>query len=210
MNKDNLVILAQDPSFAKLSFSLYDGKDTIHIDSCSFELGECVGFEKIFNANRDIMRQYIEKLTKSYGVNTKLFINKIFSEIPPPTGIYSAGLFSLDTFVLDKLFAMNKQCDEIFTLPPSFLMTIHNTRDYKKSESVVLAHYMMDDILKSKFKFVKPRNKLNADQAESLIFLIKALYKYDIKGTREEIARAISGFMSETEKLLISRTVTQN
>ena len=86
MNKDEMVILAQDPSFAKLSFSLYDGQGNIYLDSCKFELGECIGFEKIFNANISIFEQYKNKLEKDYGVNSKFTIDKIFSEIPPQTG----------------------------------------------------------------------------------------------------------------------------
>lgn len=200
------VILAQDPSFAKLSFSLYDGEDTIYLDSCSFSLGECIGFEKVFNASQGIMKQYEELLVTKYGVNQSLFIDKVFSEIPPPTGAFSAGLYALDMFVLYRLFEINQKCSEVFTLPPSFLMTIHNQRSYKKGESTVLARYLMNDILGSKFNY-EFKGKLNADQAESFIFLMRAFCKYDIKGTRHDIIRAISGFMSESEKLLTSREV---
>lgn len=203
---DKLVILAQDPSFAKLAFSLYDGNGTIYLDNCTFELGDCVGFEKIFQANREILKQYLNKLTISYGVNTSIFINKIFSEIPPPNGTYAAGLFSLDTYILDKLFAFNKQCDEIWTISPSFLMTVHNSRKYKKSDSVILAKYFINDVLKDKFIF-KFKGTVNADRAESLFFLLKAFAKYDIMGTRDLIIKTISGFFSDTEKLLISREV---
>jgi hypothetical protein len=198
------VILAQDPSFRKLSFSLYDGKDTIYLDSCHFELGDCIGFEKIFNANRNIMEQYVDKLVNDYKVNTDLFVDKIFSEIPPPNGMFSAGLFSLDTYVLDKLFDLNEKCDEIWTLPPSFLMTVHNSRSYKKGDSTTLAKYMMKDVLGDDFDF-QFKGKLNADQAESMFFLLRAFVKYDIKGCKDKIINSISGFYSESEKLLISR-----
>jgi hypothetical protein len=202
--KNNFVILAQDPSFSKLAFSLYDGKDTIYLDNCNFKLGECVGFEKVFQANMSIWELYKDKLVKDYKVNKTLFIDKIFSEIPPPVGMYSAGLFSLDTFILDRLFNFNPKCTEIFTLPPSFLMTIHNVRKYKKGESTVLAKYLINDVLKDNFTF-KFNGALNADRAESLFFLLRAFVKYDIKGSKEIIPRAISGFLSESEQLLISR-----
>jgi hypothetical protein len=199
-----MVILAQDPSFAKLAFSLYDGNGNIYLDNCEFKLGECIGFEKVFQANREILKQYLEKLTLNYGVNSYLYINKIFSEIPPPNGMFSAGLYSLDTFILDKLFAFNKRCDEIWTLPPSFLMTVHNTRSYKKSDSTVLAKYFMNDILKDRFSF-KFKGALNADRAESFLFLLRAFVKYDIMGCKDIIIRAVSGLFSESEHLLISR-----
>jgi hypothetical protein len=204
--KKDLVILAQDPSFAKLAFSLYDGKGTVYIDNCEFKLGECIGFEKVFNANIDIMKQYKDKLTQNYNVNKTLFIDKIFSEIPPPTGMFSAGLYSLDTYILDKLFEMNLQCSEIWTLPPSFLMTIHNMRKYKKSESTTLAKYLMNEVLKDRFEY-KFKGALNADRAESFLFLLRAFVKYDINGSKDLIVRAISGFFSENEKILISRKV---
>jgi len=203
---DELVILAQDPSFAKLAFSLYDGKDTIYLDNCVFSLGDCVGFERVFQANKEILKQYLDKLCNLYGVNKTLFIDKIFSEIPPPNGTYSAGLFSLDTYILDKLFTFNRACSEVWTLPPSFLMTIHNTRKYNKSDSTTLAKYFISDVLKDKFTF-KFKGAINADRAESFFFLLRAFVKYDIKGCREIIPRAISGFLSESEKLLVSRDV---
>jgi hypothetical protein len=201
-----MIILAQDPSFTKLAFSLYDGKETIYLDNCDFSLGECVGFEKIFNANREIMKQYLTKLVRDYKVNETLFIDKIFSEIPPPNGMYSAGLFSLDTYVLDKLFTFNKQCDEIWTIPPSFLMTVHNIRKYNKKDSTTLAKYYMGDVLKNDLKFVI-RGTMNADKAESLFFLLRAFCKYDTLGLKGKIVNTISGFFSETEKLLISRKI---
>lgn len=199
-----MVILAQDPSFAKLSFSLFDGKDTIYLDGCKFKFGECIGFEDVFNANRVILAQYLTLLKDKYKVNDTLFINKIFSEIPPPTGMFSAGLFSLDTYILDKLFTLNKSCDEVWTLPPSFLMTVHNTKKYKKSESTVLAKYFINNILKDKFNFVVG-GSMNADKAESLFFLLRAFVKYNINDSKDTIIQAISGFFSESEKLLISR-----
>lgn len=200
---DNLVILTQDPSFRKLAFSLYDGKGKVVIDNCKFELGACVGFEKIFSANREILIQYLTKLN-GYGVNKDLYIDKIFSEVPPPSGSYSAGLFSLDTYILDKLWGFNKKCTEIWTIPPSYLMTLHNTRKYKKSDSTKLAKYMMEDVLNETFEF-EINGRFNADKAESLLFMLRAFVKYDIRGSREMIINEISGFFSEPEKLLINR-----
>lgn len=199
------VILAQDPSFRRLSFSLYDGESSIYLDGCKFSFeGKGVGFEQVFRANRVIAKEYFEKLVKEYGVNDKMFIEKIFSEIPPPTGIYSAGLYSLDTFILDRLYMFNKRCDEIYTLPPSFLMTVHNTRKYSKSDSTVIAKYLMEEVLKDRVVF-KFKGRLNADMAESLIFLLRAFVRFDVMGLGKEIVGAVPGFYSESEKLLVKR-----
>lgn len=200
-----VVILAQDPSFRKLSFSLYDGKDTVYLDSCTFKFeDQSVGFEQVFRANRVIALEYLTKLRDDYGVNSDIYIKKIFSEIPPPTGLYAAGLYSLDTYIIDKLFSFNKACDEVYTLPPSFLMTIHSSRNFKKSESTAIARYFMEDILVNDFNF-KYKGRLNSDMAESLLFLMRAFCRFDVKNKREDIVGAIPGFFSESEKLLIKR-----
>jgi hypothetical protein len=120
--------------------------------------------------------------------------------------MFSAGLFSLDTYILDQLFNFNLKCREVWTLPPSFLMVVHNTRDYKKSYSTVLASYFMNDVLKGKLDF-KFSGKMNADRAESLFFLLRAFVKFDVLGLKDTIINAISGFYSESEKLLVSREV---
>lgn len=198
------MILAQDPSFRKLSFSLYNGEDDIYLDSVSFALGDCVGFEKVFNANIKIFKEYTNKLVNFYKVNKDIFVDIIFSEIPPPAGTYSAGLYSLDTYLLTGLLSLNKKCREVYTLPASFLMTIHNSRQFKKSDSTAFARYFMNDILKDRFKF-HINGRFNADQAESLLFLLRAFCKYNIKDTRELIINAVPGFYSESEKLLFSR-----
>ena len=202
---DTDVLLAQDPSFSRLSFSLYDGNEVIYLDGCKFSFeGKGVGFEQVYQASRVIAREYFSKLCCDYGVNEKIFIKKIFSEIPPPTGIYSAGLYALDTFILDRLFTLNKGCDEIYTIPPSFLMTVHNTRKYKKSDSTAIAMYLMEEVLKGKLEF-RYKGRMNADMAESFIFLMRAFVKYDVRGLGEEISGAIPGLYSKTEKLLIRR-----
>ena len=201
--KNNPVILAQDPSFAKLSFSLYDGKKTIYLDSCSFSLGESVGFERVFEGSLQIFNDYKDKLY-GLGINRNIFIDYIISEIPPPNSMYSAGLFALDMHLLYRLYEMNGLCKTIYTLPPSFLVTLHNRQKYKKSDSTRMAKYFMDEIFGDQFEY-QFTGRLNADQAESFLFLIKAFYILDINGLREEITSAITGFYSPVEKVLVER-----
>ena len=206
MEKKNYVILAQDPSFAKLAFSLYDGDETIYMNNCTFELGDCVGFEKVFIASRTIFNQYSALLQNSYGVNDRLFIDKVFTEVPPPNGTYSAGLFALDTFLVWGLYMSFKSINEIWSLPPSYLMVIHNCRKYKKGDSTTLAKYLMNEVLKDKFQF-KFTGAMNADRAESFIFLLRAFVKYNINDSAKPIVEAISGFLSDSEKLIVTRKV---
>ncbi len=197
------VILAQDPSFRKMAFSLYDGKRTIYLDTCSFSLGESVGFERVFEGSLQIFKDYKDVLY-SLGVNDNLFIDYIISEIPPPNSMYSAGLFALDTHLLYKLYEMNSECKKIYTLPPSFLVTLHNRQKYKKSDSTKMAKYFMEEVFGDIFEY-KYSGRLNADQAESFLFLVKGFYILNVMGFREVISSAISGFFSPVEKILIER-----
>ncbi len=198
-------ILAQDPSFTGLGFSLYDGKDTINLDCCGVKFKNTIGFDAVYLANLDLYDQYSDKLKEKYGVGSKIKLKYIFSEIPPPTGIFSAGLFSLDTFLLDRLY--NNFLDkggEMYILPPSFLMSLHNKKSYKKSESVVIAKYLLDEVLSQDFSY-NHSGRLNADMAESFLFLVRAFCRFDVKGVRNKVVDSVPGYFSEPETFLIKR-----
>ena len=200
------VILAQDPSFSSLGFSLYDGDKTIFIDKCNSKFENKIGFEDVFCAGCNIFDTYTDKLINDYGLNKKIKLDYIFSEVPPPVGIFSAGLYALNSLLFFRLFELFDSCKEIYILPPSFLMTIHNKKNYKKSESTVLAKYLIDDVLGGDFD-VKFSGRLNADMAESFLFLMRAFCKFDIKGVGSDISGALPGLYSDSEKLLIGRSV---
>ena len=197
-------IISQDPSFSGLGFSVYDGKDTIYMDRCGVKFNNVIGFDAVYNANIELYDHYSEKL-KGYGVGDRLKVDLIYSEIPPPTGIFSAGLFSLDTFIIDRLYNnFLESKGEVYILPPSFLMSIHNKKKYKKSESVVLAKYLLDNVLNDFFSY-EHSGRINSDMAESLLFLMRAFCKFNIKGVKDKIIEAIPGYFSEPEVLLIKR-----
>ncbi len=200
-----MILLAQDPSFAGLGFSLYDGKQNIFMDCCRVKFKSVIGFESVFLANMEIYNLYSDKLRSVYKLGIDLELDCLFSEIPPPTGIFSAGLFSLDTFLIDHLSNdFLKKGGEIYTIPPSFLMTLHNKKGYKKSESVVIAKYLIDDVLSDDFSY-SYSGRLNADIAESFLFLVRSFCRFNIKGVRDKVVNAIPGYFSETEKLLLRR-----
>ena len=99
-------ILSLDPSFSGLAFSLYDGKDTVFIRGCSVSLGDSVGFERAFSAAREMDSLLYWELKELGIADIKPEI--AISEIPPPSGIYSAGLFALDTLLFDRLLTRMK------------------------------------------------------------------------------------------------------
>lgn len=209
-----MVILAQDPSFNALAYSLYDGKDTIYVDNSTSKLGEGIGFDKVYNACSDLLEQYISKLNK-LGVGESILIDKYISEIPPPVGNFSAGLYALDTYIISNIFKTYTSIKEVYMVPPSYLGTVHGTAKYKKSDSTKLAKYFINEILKDDFKVVIPdsisasgrktKGAMNNDRAESFLFLLRMFCKYDIKGYRNKIMSEMSGLGYEAEKILCTR-----
>lgn len=209
-----MVILAQDPSFNALAFSLYDGVDTIYVDNSSYSLGEGVGFPKIYEACGDLLGQYLGKLDK-LGVGDKILIDKVISEIPPPVGNFSAGLYALDTYILSNLWREYSSIKEMYVVSPSYLGTVHGTSRYAKGDSTKLAKYFINEVLKDDFQIVIPDNisakgrrtkgTINNDRAESFLFLLRMFAKYDIKGCRNKIISEMEGLGYPAEKLLCSR-----
>lgn len=209
-----MVILAQDPSFKSLASSLYDGKDTIYVHRCSYPLGTSIGFDTIYTACHDLRNQYIGKLNKVVR-EQNIQIDKVFSEYPPPISQFSSGLYALDTFVLSELWSAYSSISEMYIIPPSYLSMVHGTSKYKKSDSTKLAKYFFDEVLVDKFKLCiedtisekgrRSKGVINNDKAESLIFLLRAFCKYDVKGCRDLIVSEMGGLGYSTEKLLVSR-----
>lgn len=206
--------MGMDPSFKNLAFSIYDGKDSIYIDKCEFPLGENIGFDKIYNGCLEVWKQFKERLDR-FGVGKTLMVEKVISEFPPPTSQFSAGLFALDVFVLNRLFETYDCIKEVYIVPSNYLCTIHGTSKYQKSDSTKLAKYLIDEVFEGHYRLVIPDNvsdkgrktkgKLNNDRAESLLFLLRMFCRYDIDGTADKLGSEMKGFMYPAEKLLCSR-----
>ena len=207
-------ILAQDPSFNHLAYSLYDGNDTIYVDMCSYKLGEGIGFDKVYTACSDLWAQYKNKLDNLISEH-EVCIDTVVSEVPPPVGNFSAGLYALDTHILSSLWHEYDSIKEIYIVPPSYLGTVHGTAKYKKSDSTKLAKYFIDEVLKDDFKVVLPDNisetgrrtkgTMNNDRAESFLFLLRMFCRYDIKGYKNRIMSEMQGLGYPAERLLINR-----
>lgn len=205
-----MVILTQDPSFNSLAFSLYDGKDTIYIDNSSYSLGTSVGFEKVFRGCEDLWVQYKGKLEKYREMGIQ--VDSIMSEVPPPTINYSAGLYALDTYILSKLSEFWGIKENVLVIPSSYLSVVHGTNKYKKGDSTSLAKYFMEEVLKNDFTYVIPdsvsetgrimKGRMNNDKAESFIFMLRAIVKYNIKGYAERIVSEMAGLGYESERIL--------
>lgn len=210
-----MVILAIDPSFKALSFSLYDS-DTkkVYIDTVSYPLGTSIGFEKIFDAVHVQWYQLHNKID-DYIQKNNISIDVVISEIPPPVGNFSAGLYALDYTILNSLFEKYTTIKDLFILSPSFLTKVHGRRGYKKSESTALVRYFIDEVLSDSFDVYIPdsvsdkgrvsNGRLNNDKAESFIFLLRLMVRLNINGLANKIKSEVEGLSHEGEKLLRSR-----
>ena len=210
-----MVILAIDPSFKALSFSLYDS-DTkkVYIDTVSYPLGTSIGFEKIFDAVHVQWYQLHNKID-DYIQKNNISIDVVISEIPPPIGNFSAGLYALDYTILNNLFEKYTTIKDLFILSPSFLTKVHGRRGYKKSESTALVKYFIDEVLSDSFNVYIPdsvsakgrvsKGRLNNDKAESFIFLLRLIVRLNINGLASKIKSEVEGLSHEGEKLLRSR-----
>ena len=210
-----MVILAIDPSFKALSFSLYDS-DTkkVYIDTVSYPLGTSIGFEKIFDAV-DVQWYQLHNKIDDYIQKNNISIDVVISEIPPPVGNFSAGLYALDYTILNSLFEKYTTIKDLFILSPSFLTKVHGRRGYKKSESTALVKYFIDEVLSDSFDVYIPdsvsdkgrvsKGRLNNDKAESFIFLLRLMVRLNINGLANKIKSEVEGLSHEGEKLLRSR-----
>lgn len=210
-----MVILAIDPSFKALSFSLFDSDSkSVYIDTVSYPLGTSIGFEKIFDAVHVQWYQLKEKLD-IYLNDMSINIDYVISEIPPPVGNFSAGLYALDYTILNNIFEEYKTVKDLYILSPSFLTKVHGRRGYKKGESTELAKYFIESVLKDYINVRIPnkvsekgrniKGRLNNDKAESFIFLMRMFVRFNVYTLADTIIREVDGLKHEGEKLLRSR-----
>ena len=210
-----MVILAIDPSFKALSFSLFDSNSkSVYIDTVSYPLGTSIGFEKIFDAVHVQWYQLKEKLD-TYLNDMSINIDYVISEIPPPVGNFSAGLYALDYTILNNIFEEYKTVKDLYILSPSFLTKVHGRRGYKKGESTELAKYFIESVLKDYINVRIPnkvsetgrniKGRLNNDKAESFIFLMRMFVKFNIYNLADTLIKEVDGLKHAGEKLLRSR-----
>lgn len=210
-----MVILAIDPSFKALSFSLFDSNSkSVYIDTVSYPLGTSIGFEKIFDAVHVQWYQLKEKID-TYLKDKSISIDYVVSEIPPPVGNFSAGLYALDYTILNNIFEEYKTVKDLYILSPSFLTKVHGRRGYKKGESTELAKYFIESVLKDYINVRIPnkvsetgrniKGRLNNDKAESFIFLMRMFVKFNIYNLADTLIKEVDGLKHAGEKLLRSR-----
>ncbi len=214
-------ILALDPSFKNLAYSVFDiPNQRVILGKVGTPLGTKIGFDVVFNAVGQQWSKLYKALKGLYvaegiGRESGIVIDSVFSETPPPVSQFSSGLYALDTFILSQLFMRFQSVKEVYSIPPSYLSTVHGTSKFKKTDSTVLARYFIDELLADdlKVEYVSTisdtgrvmKGKLSNDVAESFIFLLRAIVRYNIYGLGNKIMSYCAGLGSPTEILLTSR-----
>lgn len=215
-------ILTLDPSFKNLAYSVFDiPNKRVTLGKVGTPLGTKIGFDVVFNA----VGQQWDNLHKALSdihvadnysdYDDAIMIDNVFSETPPPVSQFSSGLYALDTFILFNLFNSIQSIREVFSIPPSYLSTVHGTSKYKKTDSTVLARYFIDELLANDLnvEYVPTisdtgrvvKGKLSNDVAESFLFLLRAIVRYNIYGLGGKIMSYCAGLGSPTEVLIASR-----
>ena len=154
-------LLALDPSFRRTGISVYsDGEITIN--SIGLESNPDKSFHSIWHQ--------IDELTQSICNYAKDFkVEQVISEIPPPVGQYSAGLWALDSVLFHRIRLL--QVKSLYVVPPNYIAHIHGTRKYTKTDSVELAKSIMEG-LSGRCKITLNTKRLNHDQCESFLFFM--------------------------------------
>ena len=211
-----MVIAGIDPSFDALSISILNTEThKVYINTFSEKLGSNIGFGKVFLASRKLWSQlsdYINTLISNKDISG---IDKVFSEYPPPVAAFSAGLYALDNYILSSLFNSYESIKELYIIPSNYVGVVHGTRKYTKGESTKLANYLINEVISDKIEIIIPdsisekgrvtKGKMNNDKAESFIFLVRAMVKYNIYDLSKVLVSEMEGLSHEGEKLLIER-----
>ena len=147
-----------DPSFKRTGISIYTG-DTIVITSYKVDLEKEKTFQNVWKEACEIATKVTEKISE-YRVS------QVISEVPPPRGEYSPGLWCLDSLIMDRLFRAS--IDKIYTIGPQYIGHVHGKRGYSKTESVELAKNII-----SRLNLKVEVGRINHDEAESFILLCR-------------------------------------
>lgn len=211
-----MVIVGMDPSFNALSVSILNTEThKVYIHTFSEKLGTNIGFDKVMLASRKQwvkLEEYINYLISSKCIDG---IDEVFSEIPPPVAQFSSGLFGLDSYVLSMIYD-TFNINRLFIIPSNYVGVIHGTRKYTKGESTKLANYLINEVIGDNIEIIIPdsisekgrvtKGKMNNDKAESFLFLLRAMVKYNIYDLRNLLVSEMEGFSHEGEKLLLERS----
>lgn len=151
-------IASLDPSFSCTGIALFDsGKKEFTLTCLK---GDGQKHKKFIDIQQSIHSYTIHNLE-----NILEGIDSLITEEPFPFGMFSSGLFALDTAICQHFFTVLKQ-----TYNPRTLEFIHSCKAHKKSQSVSLCNNLISILSDSGYSFIR-KSKGN-DAAEAFIYLI--------------------------------------
>lgn len=177
-----------DPSFNRTGISIYNGKSII-ITSVGVKLEEEKTFCSVYRSAELVTRMITEYISN-------FNIKQVITEVPPPLGQFSSGLWCLDSLLCHKL--ENSEVEVVYTLNPNYIEHVHGKRGHTKTESVELAKKIIKK-LETSAHVKTDCGRLNHDEAESLIFLCRL---FVINNMFVEELQEWKGLLSSKERLL--------
>lgn len=180
-----MILMGIDPSFTRTGLSIYNTETKeLFITKIVNELPKNKSFQNLFNVASSISENIL-KIIEDYDVDF------IISEVPPPQGSFSSGLFGLDMVILYSIRSLVK---EIYTVPPTYLAHIHGKRGYKKSDSSELGKRLIPLLTD------KVHKRYTHDEYESLIFLCRLVY---IKGFIQDELLSIKPNYKNSKEIML-------
>lgn len=186
-----MLIIGLDPEYSRSGIAIWrDGK--VILSDCKTPSNADKSYERVL-VDAWYQSQRIERLIRQINDAEKI----VFSECPPPNGLYSAGLWGLDVMLHSSL--VNREGCVLYRLYPNYLDHVHGKRSSKKSEHVQTAMEILSYFEWSTVEGKKPK-KINHDIADAVIFMARGLARYG--QLPKELIDKYPGLSHEKEKLV--------
>lgn len=166
INKENIKInlnnikkiTALDLSFSKTGIAKIDTeKKEIELNCL---VGDGKKHQKFIEIQQSLKEYTLPELDKHIKGSNILII-----EEPFPFGMFSSGLYALDTAVIQRYYEI-----EHYSFSPRTLEYIHNCRSHKKKQSVELVKSIIEILERNGYKIIKKSK--GHDACEAFIYLI--------------------------------------
>lgn len=170
-------IIALDLSFSKTGIARIDSKaKEIVLDALN---GDGKKHQKFIDIQESLKEYTLPELDKVVKGNELLIM-----EEPFPFGMFSSGLYALDTSVYQRYGDIEKK-----TYNPRTLEYLHNCKSHKKNQSVELAKQIVETLRESGYS-VTYKSKGN-DACEAFIYLIHYIVSEYNREKKEIIEKEI-------------------
>jgi hypothetical protein len=192
--------VAIDPSFTKCGLAMVNhDKKTLLTDTVGVEKAGSVFRDTFFSAEE--VSGKVIALLRSVGIESP---SLVLSEIPPPVGSYSAGLYGLDILMLHRLGEVFPFIPEIYVFYPSYVKYLHGKQKVKQIEHKRLGIQLLS-AWQLEYKIHTRKKEITADESVALFFLSRMMVcKYPSSSVSAALVEKIPRFQDEKEHVLNS------